>query len=151
MDKCVKMAAVYVATLKAMYLIHQQNHWLAKGNDFYGNHLLFQRIYESVSGSLDTAAEKFITILGAECLDYKLQADLLNKLLLKYSDKCEDGLSCSLAIEQDFIKFSKAAYECFEQEGKLTLGLDDFIMATASEREESVYLLTRAMGEDESN
>ncbi len=148
MDKCTKMAALYIATLKAMYIIHQQNHWLAKGDNFYGNHLLFQRIYESVPESLDGAAEKFVTIFGPECLNYKLQADLLNKLLLKYQDKCESGLDCSLAVEKDFINLSKATYECFEQEGNLTLGLDDFIMATASAREESVYLLTRAMGQD---
>jgi hypothetical protein len=51
-----------------------------------------------------------------------------------------------LAIEKDFIKFSKAAYECFERENTMTLGLDDFIMATSSEREEAMYLLTRAQG-----
>jgi len=140
------MAAIYLATLKGIYLIHQQNHWLAKGNDFYGNHLLFQRIYESAAENLDAAAEKFVTIFGNECLDYKLQADLLNKILLKYEDKCESGIECSLAVEQDFIKLSKAVYDCFEREGRMTLGVDDLIMATASDREGAVYLLTRAQG-----
>lgn len=144
MDKCTQMAALYIATLKAMTLIHQHSHWLAKGNDFYGDHLLFQRIYESAQENLDGAAEKLITIFGDECLDFKLQANLLNKLLIKYEAVSDNGVECSLAIEEDFIKFSKAAYDCFEREEKLTLGLDDFIMATASAREEAVYLLTRA-------
>jgi hypothetical protein len=149
MEKCVKVAALYIATLKAIYLIHQQNHWLVKGNDFYGDHLLFQRIYESAQENLDGAAEKMIAIFGDDCLDYKIQADLLNKLLLKYGKLSEDPVACSLAIEKDFIKYSKVAYECFEKEGTMTLGLDDFIMATSSAREESVYLLTRAQGSDE--
>lgn len=148
MDKNVKVAALYVATLKAIYLIHQQNHWLTKGNDFYGDHLLFQRIYESAQEDVDGAAEKMVALFGDECLDYTLQADLLNKVLLKYSDLCDDPIACSLAIEQDFIKFSKVAYDHFEKEGVMTLGLDDFIMATASSREESVYLLTRAQGKE---
>ena len=149
MEKCVKVAALYIATLKAIYLIHQQNHWLTKGNDFYGDHLLFQRIYESAQEDLDGAAEKFVTLFGDECLDYRLQADLLNKLLLKYGKLSEDPVACSLQIEKDFIKYSKSAYDCFEKEGTMTLGLDDFIMATSSSREEAVYLLTRAQGDDE--
>lgn len=149
MDKCTKMAALYIATLKAITLVHQHSHWLAKGNDFYGDHLLFQRIYETAQGNLDGAAEKMIGVIGDDCMDFKMQADLLNKLLLKYSDKSDDVLSCSLAIEEDFVKFSKALYECFENEGKMTLGLDDFIMATASQHEESLYLLRRASSLDE--
>lgn len=144
MDKCTKTAALYISTLKAIYIIHQQNHWLAKGNSFYGDHLLFQRIYESAQEDVDGAAEKLISIVGDECLDFKLQADLLNKVLNKYANLCNDPYSCSLAIEKDFVKFSKVAYDCFEQEGKMTLGLDDFLMATASNRETSIYLLSRA-------
>ena len=144
MDKCTKMAALYVATLKAIALIHQHSHWLAKGNDFYGDHLLFERLYDATLENLDAAAEKMIGVFGDDCMDFKMQADLLNKLLTKYSELSEDVLACSTAIEEDFIKFSKAAYECFESEGKLTLGLDDFIMATASEHEEAMYLLSRA-------
>ncbi len=138
------MAALYVATLKAIALIHQHSHWLAKGNDFYGDHLLFERLYDATLENLDGAAEKMIGVFGDECMDFKLQTELLNKLLMKYSDLSEDVLNCSLSIEKDFLNFSKAAYECFENEGKMTLGLDDFIMATASEHEEAIYLLTRA-------
>ena len=47
----------------------------------------------------------------------------------------------SLAIEEDFQKFSDEAYNCFEKEGNLTLGLDDMLCSIASKREESIYLL----------
>ena len=40
------------------YLIKAQNfHWNVTGREFYQDHLLFQRIYEEVEGSLDTFAE----------------------------------------------------------------------------------------------
>lgn len=136
MDKCIKTAAAYIAALKAIYLIHQQNHWLSKGDNFYGNHLLFQRIYESAAKDLDLAAEKFVGLFGDECLDNNLQSKLLNDMLNKFQ-------SNSLEIEKDFIKFSTTAYNCFKQEGKLTKGLDDMIMSVASNREESIYLLSR--------
>ena len=47
MDKCCKVGALYVASLKAMALIHQQSHWTTRGQSFYGDHLLFEKLYDS--------------------------------------------------------------------------------------------------------
>lgn len=148
MDKCSKVGALYVATLKAVALIHQHNHWTSKGQMFYGDHLLFARLYESALDNLDLAAEKFIGLWGDSVLDYDLQTDLLSKVLSKYSKLEGSPVEMSLAVEKDFINFSKSAYECFEKEGKLSLGLDDMVMAIASKREESVYLLQQTLQGD---
>ena len=148
MDKCCKAASLYIASLKGMSLIHQHNHWTVKGESFYGNHLLFERIYKSALENLDLAAEKFIGIFGLECLDYNLQTDFLNKVLEKYRDLDGSPVEMSLKIEEEFIKYSKYAYDCFEEEDKLTLGLDDMIMSIASDREESVYLLKQSLNKE---
>jgi DNA-binding ferritin-like protein len=145
MEKCHKVAALYVATIKAISLIHQHNHWTTKGDTFYGDHLLFERLYKSALENLDTAAEKFIGVFGDECLDYDLQVKLLNSVMQKYSNLEGSPVEMSLTIEKDFIKFSKDAYNCFEEEDRLTLGLDDMIMAISSQREESVYLLQQIL------
>ena len=141
MDKCCQVAALYVASLKALALILQHNHWTAKGPQFYAYHLLFERLYDSTLKDLDASAEKFIGLFGAECLDYELQIELLNKVLLKYKELEGEPVEQSLVAEKDFIKFSRDAYQCFQKEGKLTDGLDDMIMEIASKREEAVYLL----------
>jgi DNA-binding ferritin-like protein len=145
MEKCSKTAALYVATLKAMALIHTHNHWTTKGLTFYGDHLLFERIYKSALEDLDLAAEKFIGLLGLDCMNYALQTELLNKVLSKYTSFTQNPVALSLAVEKDFLKFSEEAYECFEEEGHLTLGLDDLILSIASKREESVYLLQQVL------
>lgn len=145
MEKYSKVAALYIATLKAMALIHQHNHWTTKGEAFYGDHLLFERLYDSTLKDLDLAAEKFIGLWSDEVIAYDLQTELLNKVLLKYSKLEGSPMEMSLAVEKDFLSFSKAAYECFESEDKLTLGLDDMIMSIASQREESVYLLQQSL------
>lgn len=145
MEKCSKTAALYIASLKAVALIHQHSHWTTKGDTFYGDHLLFERIYNSALENLDAAAEKFMGLFGLDCLNYVLQAELLNKVLLKYKSLEGEPLDMSLSIEKDFIKFSQGAYDCFKDEGKLTLGLDDMIMAIASKREEAVYLLQQPL------
>jgi len=145
MDKCSKVGALYVATLKALSLIHQHNHWTTKGVSFYGDHLLFERLYKSTLENLDLAAEKFIGVLGDQCLGYDLQAELLHKVLLKYKNLEGSPIQMSLEAEKDFLKFSKDAYNCFEEEGKLTLGLDDMVMAIASDHEGAVYLLQQSL------
>lgn len=147
MDKCSKTAALYIATLKAMALIHQHSHWTTKGPPFYSDHQLFERLYNSALKDLDLAAEKFIGLFSDKCLDYDLQADLLHKLLLKYKALEGSPLRMSVSVEKDFLQFSKKAYNCFEEEGNLTLGLDDMIMAIASSREEAVYLLQQTLAE----
>ncbi len=148
MDKCIKTAALYVASLQAISIIHTHNHWTTKGIAFYGNHLLFERIYKSGLEDLDTAAEEFIGLFGTQVLDYELQAELLNKVLLKYKNLEGSPVQQSLAAEKDFLKFSQAAYNCFEEEGKLTLGLDDMIMSIARTREGAVYLLQQSLDQD---
>lgn len=141
MDKCEKIAALYIATLKAITIIHHHNHWTTKGANFYGDHLLFERLYDSSFENLDKAAEKFIGIFGDSFLNYDLQTELLFKVLSKYKNLEGSPLAMSLAIEKDFVKLSKDAYDCFKQEGKMTLGLDDTIMSISNKREESIYLL----------
>lgn len=145
MDKCNKVGALYVASLKALALIHQHNHWTTKGIAFYGDHLLFERLYNDTLELLDLAAEKFVGLLGDQVLAYDTQTELLSKVLSKYSNLEGSPVQMSLEAVRDFIKFSKDAYNCFEEEGKLTLGLDDMIMAIASKNEEFVYLLQQSV------
>jgi len=145
MDKCCKIAALYVATLRAVSIIHQNNHWTTKGSDFYGDHLLFERLYDSASENIDSAAEKFIGLFGTQCLDYNLHTHFLNKVLERYKNFKGYPEEKSLAIEKDFLKFSKEAYNCFEDSDEMTLGLDDVLCAIASKREESVYLLQQTL------
>jgi DNA-binding ferritin-like protein len=149
MDKTIKIAALYIASLKGMALIHQHSHWSTRGVAFYGDHLLFERLYNSALKDLDLAAEKFIGLLGDEVLDYDLQNELLHGVLQKYKNLEGSPLEMSLAMEKDFLKFSLQAYHAFEDADKLTLGMDDMLMAIASQREESVYLLQQALKGDQ--
>jgi DNA-binding ferritin-like protein len=141
MEKCCKIAGLYLATLRAIYFIHQQNHWLAKGQNFYGNHLLFQRLYESAQNNADLAAEKFIGLFGEDGIELSFQTELFNKIINRYKSLSKNPIAMSLAIEKEFLKLSEDAYNLFKKEGVMTLGLDDMIMSIASNREESVYLL----------
>lgn len=145
MEKVVKAANLYVATLKAITLIHQQSHWLSKGPNFYGNHLMFERAYNTAQESLDGAAEKMIGVFGMDGVDYSQQAKFLNQLLETYSKFSSNNIQMSINIEKDFLTLSKKIYDLFEVEDVMTLGLDDFIMSVSSNHEENVYLLQQAI------
>jgi DNA-binding ferritin-like protein len=145
MEKCHKIAALYVATLKAMTLILQHCHWTSRGDAFYGDHLLFERLYNKAQENLDLAAEKFVGLFSSKVLSYDLQTDLLKGVLDKYSDLEGSPAQMALATQKDFLKFSQQAYDTFEKEQQLTLGLDDSIMTIASDREEAAYLLQQLL------
>jgi DNA-binding ferritin-like protein len=145
MEKCSKIAALYVATLKSLALISQHSHWTTRGMTFYGDHLLFERIYNDVLKTLDSAAEKFIGLLGDTCLSYDLQADLLHKVLHKYGSLEGSPVQMLLVAEREFLNFSKAVNKAFIEEDKMTLGLEDMLQEIASKHEEFCYLLQQTI------
>lgn len=145
MEKVWKIANLYVATLRQMYLIHQYSHWTTRGDPFYGDHLLFERLYKSAAEDADAAAEKMIGLFGSDGVDYDAQTEFMDKLAKKYASLNGEPHQMSLKIELDFLEYSKTAYKALEEEGALSLGLDDMIMSIANKREESVYLLKQTV------
>lgn len=147
MNKLKKLVALYIASLRSLAFIHQQNHWTAKGKNFYSNHKLFSDLYESALENLDAAAEKTIGVLGEDSLDFELQSTLLHKCLGLYKPLSKTPIEQSLKAEKDFIVFSKKLYKTLEDNNQMTEGFDDLIMSIANDREKAVYLLQQTAKE----
>jgi starvation-inducible DNA-binding protein len=64
MDELVQALKVVLANEYAFSLKTQNFHWNVEGPDFLQYHLLFEKIYDEVYGSVDTIAERIRT-LGA--------------------------------------------------------------------------------------
>ena len=138
--------AKYIAFLRALYLIHQNHHWVVSGSSFYGNHLLFERIYKSAAENADLAAEKFIGLFGSSILDIENQSSLIADVMKKNSSSNLGDIELvknSLQAEQEFLSFADEFYAKLESDGKLSMGADDALMSISSERESAVYLLTQ--------
>lgn len=138
-----ELCQYYVAFLRSVSLLHQNNHWQTRGENSYGNHLLFERIYKSSQEDVDLMAEKFIGVFGNDCLNLAAQSQIIAHLLEKYSSD-KDLVVSSLNAEKDFIEFAEGFYKTLKAEDKLSLGTDDAIMAVNSNRESAVYLLKQA-------
>ncbi len=59
------LVAVYVA-LWAERLAFQTYHWNSKGGPSYGDHLLFQRLYEARDAEIDRMGEVLLAVGGPE-------------------------------------------------------------------------------------
>jgi len=132
----------YLAFLRSLYLIHQNHHWLTHGENFYGNHLLFERIYQSAQENTDLAAEKFVGLFK-NCITVQRQCQYINTICLKYNQGSENFIHNSLVAEKEFLEFSDVFYKKLKAQKQMSLGLDDMIMSIASAREEAVYLLSQ--------
>jgi DNA-binding ferritin-like protein len=130
--------------LRAQYLSYQTSHWQVKGGTFYGNHLLFQRLYESVRGQVDQLAEKISGYLGSEAVSINYQMRHISDYTYSWS-----SIQCNhkrgLQSEADLQQALKRAYDGIKQAQAMSLGLDDWLMATANAHEENEYLLQQAL------
>ena len=133
-----------LAYLRAQGMSYQTSHWQVSGDDYYGNHLLFQRLYESSAEEVDVLAEKIVGYFGSEAVDVSTQVETIQKHVGNWS-----RISChhrrGLESEQGLQRLLKMAYDSIKATGSMTLGIDDWIMATASEHEGNLYLLQQAL------
>lgn len=139
----VKFLATYVSFLRALYLIHQNNHWVSKGHNFYSNHVLLQRLYESAQSNADKAAEKVVGLYGSDAISIIEQASDIKKFMSRYTDK--NPIVNSLNAERDFLKAADKLYKMLKEANEMTLGLDNLLQDICSDREEAVYLLQQVL------
>ena len=137
-----KILLEMLATLFAARWVHHNSHWKEKGENFYGNHLLFQRIYESIDAEIDGLAEKIVAFFGEKAIN---QLDVI-KNASQWVEKwnLESTFKNSIAAEQDLQRIFQQAYNSLKENKDVSLGLDDFIMATANAHETNLYLLQQA-------
>lgn len=142
-----QVMSIYVANLRALASVHQYNHWSVNNKNFYGNHLLLERLYDKVNKLVDEAAEKCIGLFGGlDNINYCLIA---KKYDVKPGESSEKYIKSSLMAEEDFQKLAKEIYEHLrDHTDALTLGLDDMIMSHASDLEVHVYLLKQTLSSE---
>jgi DNA-binding ferritin-like protein len=120
-----------------------------KGPTFYSDHRLFQRLYESVQAQVDTLAEKMVGAYGEDAVDGMDVGAKFESWVRRWNQ-----VDClhkrGLLSEQDFQSTCLKVYESLGQSGDLSLGMDDFLMATANEHETNEYLLRQLLRSVES-
>ena len=140
----VESAQKLISCLRIVSQISQHSHWVTKGTNYYGDHLLFERIYNDVVLEVDGFAEKMVCLAGEESANPIKIAELVNENISKYMG---EGTSPEVLIN-NVLNASKYLmeeitflYSELESSDGLSLGLDDMLTAMHSSHETHVYLL----------
>lgn len=133
----------YLGLLKANQIFSQTVHWTSKGENFYGDHLLFERIYDASLQEIDGFAEKAVGIAGEESVNpIKLTEKALDKLKELPTD---DLLSAAVKLEEFLTTATQALYTQLKEAKQLTLGMDDLLMKIYDQHEENLYLIKQRL------
>lgn len=138
--------SVLLVHLKFLAAVHQNHHWITKGDPFYGDHLLFQRLYEGAAGEVDSVAEKAIGLGSTANVDLVLQTSQCLKLVQGYGMTSTIPQTTELAkrsylAEMNFLKVTSHLVEHMKECGILTRGLDNLIAGIEDSHESACYLL----------
>lgn len=138
--------SVILVHLRYLQLIHQNHHWTAKGDPFFGDHLLFQRLYDTVTSEIDAVAEKAVGLGTTDNVNVQLQVAQVTQLLQGYGTsqtipQASELAKRSLAAEMNFLAMLKVVLCRLKESCQTTPGLDNMLAGIADVHESHVYLL----------
>jgi DNA-binding ferritin-like protein len=139
--------AAMLAFMRGESMIHQAHHWQAQGGNYYGDHLLFDRLYEGVTEDIDKLAERMVGS-GVPILAHPvLHAKHTSAVVQTFYDGAppnptpDEHVLISLRAVLRTLVVMKMAYGYLEQQGLLSHGLDNLLQGIADKHEEHIYLL----------
>jgi DNA-binding ferritin-like protein len=135
--------------LRAASFIHQTNHWQTNGQAFYGDHLLFERLYSESQKGIDELAERIVGSVGAEAVDAKGQAMLVQACV----DRCFGQMTVnpaelSLIAESGVLTAIVMTQKALEGTGTLSPGTSNLLEGIYDTHEVFTYLLKQRIKED---
>jgi DNA-binding ferritin-like protein len=148
--------AVFVSALRGLYIIHQTHHWQAQGKNFYGDHLMFQRLYEPIPQEVDQVAEKLVAFGGVKLTNYFAQLNLTEDFMRQVTDSTKSTTDVSLFAEIVFSKMGellltrlaearKTSKESARMANLRTPGLENLIEGILDLHESHIYLLSQRL------
>jgi DNA-binding ferritin-like protein len=144
--------AALLAFLRAANVLHQTHHWQTRGPQFYGDHLLFERVYNDTLAMIDKLAERTVGAGSPALVNPVIQSthqlliikELYNGAPIEASpDQCA---LISLKAVLKFLVLQGLVYKVLEGKGLLTHGTDNLLQDIADKHEEFVYLLQQRTG-----
>lgn len=145
--------SLILVNLKYLAQVHQAHHWTAIGDTFYGDHLLFERLYDVVNEEIDSVAEKVIGLGCIENVNLPLQLQQICQLAQAYGTATTIPQQSDLArrshcAEIGLLRCIKHCVESMKEKGTLTRGLDNLLAGIEDTHEGHIYLLKQRIQKD---
>jgi len=138
---------VFIDLLRALSMLHHTHHWQAQGSQFYGDHLLYQRLYELADGQIDLVGEKAVGLGSPELVMAKHSLENMRR----YIEALEDAdvmdapalkmAKRSLLAEKSFITAGEIMMDQLKSKGLLTRGVEQMLGTILDQHEGLLYLL----------
>jgi hypothetical protein len=133
--------------LRSLSLIHQSHHWLTSGENYYSDHLLFERLYNQTQEEIDKVGEKAV---GAGDLKYIYpgpQSLLISQVVGSLCNGSKPGAFVEVSVEAErrFILHLRYIMKQMEAKGFLTKGIDNLLAGIEDTHEGHLYLLDQRM------
>lgn len=134
--------------LRWLGLVAQTHHWISSGDSFYGDHLMFDRIYSNIAEDIDTVAEKAVGMGTEHNVDINMHVAQLACLAGTYGSaqtipNPNKLASRTLIAEEAFMKCLDDCIARMDEEGTLTNGLENMLQGLRDRHEQNCYLLKR--------
>lgn len=145
-----KDAEVLLSLLEALVAtrwVHQIAHWQSSGPTYYGDHLLFQRLYEKVDEEVDDVAEKAValsrgvTVDATRILSNAAECVTRSSTEVPPTRSSEDLAARSWSAENAVLRSVRMVRSRLESAGSLSLGIDNMLAQIADTHEKHLYLL----------
>jgi DNA-binding ferritin-like protein len=143
--------SVLLVMARAITMLHQTHHWQSRGDSYYGDHLLFDRLYTETLADIDTIAERVVGLAGVELVNSSLQASQVCKLVCDVFGasigipRSTELMQRSLDAEEMYGKFVETCKECLKINNELSYGTDNLLAGIADKCEGRIYLLKQRL------
>jgi DNA-binding ferritin-like protein len=136
-----------LAHLRALQWVYTTSHWTSAGPNSYSDHLLLQRLYEGLDKPIDALGERMVAYFGPQSVDPRDINKLVNQLLVNCEERGLSGLDCLYELEDWLQAGLRMAWKANQDSGdEFSLGIDDYLMGLANDRDEAIYLLKQRLG-----
>lgn len=139
-----------LALLRALAVVHQTAHWQSRGEAFYADHLLFERLYGDLVGEIDSVAERAVGLLGSDSVDASRQMVKVSQFVDFFSSQPTSGPNMlalrSLRAETSFLLVTQVLVKGLKARGTFSRGTDNLVAGIEDKHEEHVYLLQQRVG-----
>lgn len=126
--------------LQALYQFYKSAHWLSKGERFYQDHLLFERLYESFDDEMDTLVE---LLLATDAEDEDFTPALILTEAVKFIPEFGDtkqNIIIAAKLEEELLTLIQGL-----DSKTVPAGLYNHLASIAQSHTSKGYLLHRAL------
>jgi starvation-inducible DNA-binding protein len=131
-----------LSMLMASSMIHQNHHWNSAGENFYSDHLLFERIYNETQEDIDSLAEKIVGGPSSK-IDLLKTSELMNDLIQAQQE--DNHVTSSLKIEEIILDHISKIINLLESQNELSHGMSNLLEGIHDKHESFVYLLKQRL------